>query len=132
MQSNCMEEKPINDVLAANLAHFMGERKLTQMALAAKTGMGQTTVGLYLHPERRKISATGKVPSAKLSEVDAIARVLGVEIWQLLRPLTPSQRIAYKAIEEAFAALNPEIRKPARPALAHDNGDPPKANGTHG
>lgn len=125
-----MVEKEINQVLADNLAHFMNERKITQMDLAKKVGMGQTTVSLYLHPERRKISSTGKVPSAKLSDVAAIAACLDIEIWQLLRPLTPAQRKAYEAIEQAFAALNPEIRKPQRPLLASRN-DGPLANGTN-
>lgn len=77
---------PINQVLADNLSRLMRERELTQMALAAKAGMGQTTVSLYLSPERRAAGKSGKEPSAKLSEVQRLADALGVELWRLLQP----------------------------------------------
>jgi transcriptional regulator with XRE-family HTH domain len=122
-----MSDKPINDVLAENLAYFMGQQSLTQQALGNKCGMAQTTVGLYLHPTRRKISASGKAPSAKLSEVEQLSKILGVEIWQLLRPLDPDERSAYEAIEAAFRLLHPKPNKPTLIASTKT----PKA-GNHG
>lgn len=100
-----MSKKPINDVLAENLAAFMNEKELTQAKLGKLAGIGQTTVSLYLNPGRRQPGKSGKEPSAKLSEVEALANALGVEVWELLRPLTTSQRIAYKKIEAAFNSL---------------------------
>lgn len=107
-----MTAKPINDVLAANLAHFMTKRGLTQAALAGKCGIGQTTVSLYLDPSRRKIGALGKPPSAKLSEVEMLAGALGVEVWELLRHLTPAQRDAYEQIEKVYQLMNPQSSVP--------------------
>lgn len=101
-----MSELPINDVLAQNLAYFMAEKGLNQSTLGAAAGIGQTTVGLYLNPGRRKTGASGKAPSAKLGELEQLARVLGVEVWELLRPMSPSARRAYRQIEAAFLALN--------------------------
>lgn len=101
-----MQKKPINDVLAENLQHFMQEKSLTQTAIASSSGIGQTTVSLYLHPERRAPGKSGKIPSAKLSEVESLADALGVEVWELLRPLTPAQRAAYKQIEMAYKNLS--------------------------
>lgn len=106
-----MSKKPINDVLAENLAAFMAERKLKQTGLAELSGIGQTTVSLYLSPERRMPSKSGKVPSANLGEVEALARALNVEVWELLRPLTVSQRAAYKQIEGAFAYLMQSVEE---------------------
>lgn len=107
-----MAARPINDVLAANLSHFMTLRKLTQAALASKCGIGQTTISLYLEPSRRKIGALGKPPSAKLSEVEMLASALGVEVWELLRHLTPAERLAYEQIEKAFRVMNPQSTQP--------------------
>lgn len=52
--------EPINQTLAKNLRHFMDDQQLTQSALARKCGMGQTTIGLYLAPERREPGKSGK------------------------------------------------------------------------
>jgi transcriptional regulator with XRE-family HTH domain len=90
-----MQRKPINAVLAENLAHFMREKQLTQSALARLTGMGQTTVSLYLRPEARQPSATGKIPSAKLSEVESLANALGVSVWELVRPRITAELPGY-------------------------------------
>lgn len=112
-----MSGKPINDVLAENLAHFMLKRGLSQQALAGKCGIGQTTISLYLDPSRRKPGAMGKIPSAKLSEVEMLAISLGVNVWELLRSFTPEEREAYEHIERAFKVLHP----PAQAAEATTN-----------
>jgi transcriptional regulator with XRE-family HTH domain len=127
-----MSEKPINDVLAENLAYFMEQRGLKQQALADKSGMGQTTVGLYLNPSRRKISKSGKVPSAKLSEVEQLSKCLGIEIWQLLRPFDPGQRQAYAQIEMAFKAIQPTSLPQPGPTVVSSSKNPRTANGTTG
>ena len=80
-----MPKKPINEVLADNLKRLMTEQKLTQKSLSAATDVAQTTIGLYLSPDRRMRSASGKAPSAKLSEVELLATGLGVEVWELLQ-----------------------------------------------
>lgn len=104
--SNEMIKKSINTVLALNLAYFMREKKLTQAALSDLSKVGQTTISLYLAPERRAPGKTGKVPSAKLSEVESLASALDVEVWELLRPFTEKERQAYKHIESAFKAMS--------------------------
>ncbi|ETF00946.1 hypothetical protein W822_20100 [Advenella kashmirensis W13003] len=101
-----MNKKPINIVLAENLAHFMSQRKLTQKGLSALSDVGQTTISLYLNPERRQTSKSGKMPSAKLSEVESLALALEVDVWELLRPFTEQERIAYKHLEAAYKAMS--------------------------
>lgn len=118
-----MSKKPINDVLAENLTAFMEERNLTQAALGKLADIGQTTVGLYLNPHRRSPGKTGKPPSAKLSEVEALANALDVEVWEMLRPLTISQRDAYKKIEAAFNSL---MEASGNDTKSHD--EPKRAN----
>lgn len=78
-----MPESSLNQILADNLALHMEKKGLKQMALAKKCGVGQTTISLYLSPDRRK---PGKAGSAKLTEVEMLARALEVEPWELLRP----------------------------------------------
>lgn len=113
---------PINEVLALNLAHFMKERGFTQASLGKKVGLAQRTVGNYLKPSLRNTeSKSGKPPSAKLTEVEKIADGLGVEVWELLRPLTPAERDFYRQIEESFNKL----RKLA-PSLPHPQAEAPQ------
>lgn len=76
----------INQALADNLRAEMKRKGLTQTELGQKTGMGQTTVSLYLRPGDRKPGKSGKVPSGKLSELGALAEALGCEPWELLAP----------------------------------------------
>ncbi|WP_315531536.1 helix-turn-helix transcriptional regulator [Delftia acidovorans] len=81
-----MPESSLNQILADNLALHMEKKGLKQMALAKKCGVGQTTISLYLSPDRRKPGKDGKAGSAKLTEVEMLARALEVEPWELLRP----------------------------------------------
>lgn len=133
-----MADKPINDVLAKNLAYFMEEKALNQSTLGAKAGVGQTTVGVYLNPDRRKPGASGKAPSAKLTEVEQLAEALGVQVWELLRPLSPEARRAYAQIEAAFLALNgkqtpePAVKPVSKPLGGSRGSNGDRSTGTTG
>ncbi|KDB73047.1 S24 family peptidase [Bordetella bronchiseptica] len=81
-----MNRPTLNDVLAANLARLMEKTGHKQASLAKLSGVGQTTISLYLNPARRQPSKSGKVPSAKFGEVEALAGALGVAPWDLLHP----------------------------------------------
>lgn len=107
MQTAFMYMSPLNQALADNLAHLMEKKGLKQMALAKKCGVGQTTISLYLNPERRKPGKDGKAGSAKLTEVEMLATALDVEPWELLRPMSGIQRDVYEHIEAAYKALQP-------------------------
>lgn len=82
-----MYKSPLNHALAENLAYHMAKRGLKQMALAKLCGVGQTTISLYLNPERRNLGREGKAGSAKLTEVERLATALGLEPWVLLCPV---------------------------------------------
>lgn len=116
-----MNQTSINAVLADNLRHFMDAKGLKQPGLAKISGVKQTTISLYLDPERRLKGASGKEPSAKLTEVAMLASALGIEVWELVRDLTPEQRLAYSKIEEAYRALFPKKNPP------RSNGEDKKA-----
>lgn len=81
-----MKKLSLNDVLATNLAKLMDQQGHKQASLAKLSGIAQTTISLYLSPNRRQPSKSGKLPSAKLSEVEVLAEVLGIAPWELLRP----------------------------------------------
>lgn len=100
-----MNQSPLNQALADNLARLMEMKELKQMALAKKCGVAQTTISLYLNPDRRKPGKDGKAGSAKLTEVEMLATALEVEPWELLRPMTGAQRDVYERIEAAYKAL---------------------------
>lgn len=86
-----MSKPTLNDVLATNLARLMDKAGHTQASLAKLSGIGQTTISLYLNPSRRQPSKSGKVPSAKFGEVETLASVYGVDPWHLLRPDTEQE-----------------------------------------
>lgn len=101
-----MDKVPINRVLAANLKHFMEISAFeSQKALGARCGIAQRTIGNYLNPDLRREGSKGKAPSANLAQLQKLADALGIEVWQLLRPMSAADRIIYRKIEEAFAEL---------------------------
>jgi transcriptional regulator with XRE-family HTH domain len=98
--------EPINVVLAINIAEAMTRRNIaSQEQLAKLSGVAQRTISNYLNPERRAQGKSGKAPSAKLTEVEQIARALDMEAWDLLRPIHGRERDFYEKIEEAYRRL---------------------------
>jgi transcriptional regulator with XRE-family HTH domain len=97
-----VSEKSINEIVAANLAFWMAEAGITQTALATKALVSQKTISNYLNPNQRNEGSTGKSPSAKLTELDRVAKALNIETWQLVRAMTPAERRAFNAIERAY------------------------------
>lgn len=83
-----VSEPNITEVLAANLQRFKEERGLTQAQLAQKSGLGQTTVSLYLDPSRRKDTHDGRTPAPTLANVQKLADALGIKLFELLKPET--------------------------------------------
>lgn len=79
----------------------------TQSQLAKLSGVAQRTISNYLSPGNRVKGAPGKPPSAKLSEVEQIARALDIETWDLLRELRPGEREFYDQIKSAYNNLHP-------------------------
>lgn len=101
------KSKAINEVIADNLALAMRQHKTlkTQAALAEKSGVAQTTISLYLNPKKRLKSKSGKEPSAKMTELKALADALGCGVWVLLREMSERERRYYRRTEEAYAEL---------------------------
>lgn len=99
------DAKEINEVIAKNLAFFMEERGMNQTKLAAASGVAQTTISLYLDPDRRQPSKSGKNPSAKVTELTQLAIALGIEAWQLMRDISPEEREFYARLEAAYKQL---------------------------
>lgn len=113
-QTWLMDVSPANRTLAENLRYYMEKAGLKQQGLAAKSGVKQTTISLYLRPEARIPGKDGKAGSAKLTEVEQLADAFGIAVWELLRPYSPGEREAYAQIEAAFKALHQQT--PAAPA----------------
>jgi transcriptional regulator with XRE-family HTH domain len=106
-------DKPINAVIAENLRYYMERAGMTQDALAQKSKVGQTTISLYLNPERRLPSKSGKQPSAKVTELALLAAALDVDLWQIMRPVAnDSERDFHAKVEEAYRTLLGKGREP--------------------
>lgn len=102
-----MKKHGINEVLAHNLRQAMDSQGIKQEKLAAMSGVAQTTISLYLNPDRRKPSASGKPPSGKLAEVEALADALGMSYWELMMPVSP----AHRELLHQFSALIQQAEK---------------------
>ena len=79
-----MKKSNVNEVLAQNLKIRMEAKGMKQEQLASVSKVGQTTISLYLSPERRKPGTSGKVPSAKIGEIEALADALGCRFLDLV------------------------------------------------
>lgn len=79
-----MASKDVNEVVAENLRYHMNQKRESESSLARSSGVAQTTIGVYLNPERRKVSASGKLPSGKVSELALLSDALGIHVWELL------------------------------------------------
>lgn len=121
-----MAEKTINQVVAENLKYWMAQAEMTQTALGEKAGVSQKTISNYLNPDQRTEGSKGKEGSAKLGELDRVAKALGISLWQLTREMSQAERKLYENLERAYAelikaaALTPEAPPipPAPPAPA--------------
>jgi hypothetical protein len=91
--NSSMERKPANQVIAEALRHYMG-RKWNNVTLAKAAGVAEGTIRNYLAPEKRLAGASGKAPSAKVTELEQLADALGIELVDLLRDESPAQRDA--------------------------------------
>lgn len=136
---------PINEVVAQNLAYWMGQwddgKGISQAALAERAHVSQKTISNYLNPSQRDTGAMGKPPSAKLAELDAIANALHISVWQLTRQMTQSERMMYEAIETAYINLRASVQNPGKvtvelgkpvavqPKPMQDNRKPSKGKG---
>lgn len=118
--------KSINEILATNLDYFMKAKGLNQATLGSRADIGQTTISLYLKPKRRLEGKSGKEPSAKLAQVQRLADALEVELWELLRPLTPVQREFYRSMD-ALLKTHPATEQLAAPVDPPRKRRPPRA-----
>lgn len=113
-----MQKKSLNQVLAENLRVRM--EGWTQTSLAEKSGVAQTTISLYMNPQRRNASSTGREPSAKLAEVEKLAAALGCNPLALLVDKS-AHHIPFDLIDELSAldeSALPRVEDMLRGALA--------------
>lgn len=123
-------KKSVNEVLAEALRFFKGDR-WSNSSLARASGIAESTIRNYLAPEKRGTGKTGKEPSAKLTELDKLAEVLGVSIADLVTDLTDAERMrrhrmhaaAYYAEHGRLPAWAPPDHPAveAQPAVGHQS-----------
>jgi transcriptional regulator with XRE-family HTH domain len=108
-----MPKKTANQILAENLARYMGAAKLSALALSKQAGVAANTIGNYLDTEPA-VTSTGKERSAKLAEVERLARALGVSVVDLLTEHSEGNLPAFTVVGEeaeflrALGDLGPE------------------------
>lgn len=125
-----MADDSIVHVVARAIDWHMKRLKLTESALGEKAGVSPRTVGNFLRPEKREISASGKVPSGKLTELEMIAKALGVSFVDLVQDQTPEAREQQARVQLAMQLLAGVAHPPGSQsggAITHpDSRNPPQ------
>jgi len=102
------DKPPLTTTFARNLALCMGDR-WNQLSLSKHSGVPQTTISLYLHPERRgSLTPSGKISGPNFTHLVRLADALDVEAWELLHPdleRARRERAMYAQIEESYKRL---------------------------
>ena len=91
-ETGSMASKTVNFVFAEALRYYMGTR-WTAYSLSRRSGVAESTIRNYLSPDTRKQGASGKEPSAKLTEVSMLAKALGVAVADLVTDATDEERL---------------------------------------
>jgi hypothetical protein len=114
----------VTSILARNLKALMEDSDLfgTQMSIARKSGVAQTSVGFMLNPDKRQPSKSGRLPSPTVENVEKVAKVFGKEAWQLLHPdpatapLNASERSLYEKLMRSVQDLREMTEPGDKPA----------------
>ena len=93
-----MDEQNLREVIAENLRAEM-ERKGVRTAseLSRAANMPQTTLNLYLSPERAK-----GLPNLK--HLLTLANFFDLQVWELLCPVSEAERRLMRSFEEWLAS----------------------------
>jgi hypothetical protein len=97
--------KPIVQVVAECLAWHLDRQGLNPTALSKRAGVSPNTVKNFLRPAAREPSASGKVPSGKLTELEMIATALGLEVADLVTDMSESARAERHRLSLAMRLL---------------------------
>lgn len=84
------KHKPAAQVLADALNYFMSPF-WNNVTLSKAAGVSEGTIRNY-RKDAATSGASGKVRSAKLAELEAIATAMGLHVADLLQDLTPAER----------------------------------------
>ena len=129
-----MDSRSIVQILADNLRAAMEahpEVRGNQSALARRAQVRQTNIGYMLNPASRAPTKSGK-SSPTLDSIDAVARALGMQTWQLIypdpysRPVTDEEIKLWKQIERNFAQIQ-QLHEPRAPYGNDPPSEPPSS-----
>lgn len=96
---------------ARNLEIAMKDGGFSQSSLARAARVPQTTISLYLKPEKRAATASGKLSGPTMAHIMKLAVALEVDPWQLLHPdieQAKREHEMYLQIEAAYKKLPPK------------------------
>lgn len=85
--------KSLNQLLRENLTRLMAEREISQNALGRLVGVSPRTIGNYVAENNGFTVSRGRERSARLVEVEAVARALRVPPTYLLTDNVRSQPV---------------------------------------
>lgn len=117
----------LTEIFAKNLKMVMGDR-WSQSSLHRESKVPQTTIGLYLNPERRGgPTPKGKTPGPTMTHLVKLATALEVQPWELLHPdleRARREQEMYAKIEANFAITKASSTPPLFPPSPPPDGSP--------
>lgn len=88
-----MKKRPTpKESLARNLQYLMDTDKLSEMALAKRSGVAQKTINNILNQES----------APNLDTVDKLSSSFGLNLWHLVMPDLPEELIKSRGIEKLY------------------------------
>jgi transcriptional regulator with XRE-family HTH domain len=94
------------------LRYWMDKRELNQAELALKSGVGQTTISLYLRPAARDDTARGTKGSPTLANIETLATALQVDVVDLLRPASRAERDLLESVRALVEERASVVERP--------------------
>lgn len=94
--------KSVNQILADNLRQLMMRPDCayrTANALGVKAGIDPQTVRYLLDPAKRANAKKAGAHSPQIDKLEAIAKVLGCQVWELLHPDIEAARKEHEIIQ---------------------------------
>lgn len=121
-------KKPANQILSEALEYFMNPY-WSNVSLAQASGVAEGTIRNYRTPEKRGQGKSGKEPSAKVTELEAIANAMGLLIIDLLEDMSVDKRKALHRQRAAEYYQRKGVLPPWAPGADDDEPEPASAQG---
>jgi transcriptional regulator with XRE-family HTH domain len=117
-----MARTDLNVRIARNLAELMREKRLSEPALARKSGLSKRVIGYFLRPGERTMTGSGKPASGTLYSLERIADALDVDVSVLVQNNTAADMVFTQEVQAAQKHFSDIFEKWKRTRTGEEDG----------